>query len=138
LYLGLRIDNYHAWTAAERAWGRSFAPGGIVRALAGLSQLGTYHWLLRDLAFSILYVALLAVAARRGVGRSWIGAGLLIVLLPLTSGSLASDARFGLLAIPVYWGLAFVAHDRAIVRPLAAASLVLLAASTLTIPLSYP
>ena len=80
----------------------------------------------------------LAVAYRAGVSRGWIAAGAGMVLLPLASGSLLSDGRFGLLAIPVYWGLAVAARDRRVHGVLLAVSLVLLAGVTLTIPSLFP
>ena len=68
----------------------------------------------------------------------WIVFGLAIVLLPLASGSLESDARFGLLALPMYWGLAVVARRRWLERGLLVLSAVLLLAATATIPLIFP
>jgi hypothetical protein len=41
-----------------------------------------------------------------------------IALLPLASGSMESDARFGLLALPIYWGLAVAARRRWLERGL--------------------
>jgi hypothetical protein len=59
-------------------------------------------------------------------------------LLPLASGSIESDARFGLLALPVYWGLAVVARRRWLERGLLVVSAALLVGATATIPLIFP
>src|SRR5581483_3785933 len=97
-----------AFSTAQREWGRWFSIGGVHRAILELAHSpGTENvWLFRDAGFCLLYVALLLVALRAGVPGSWVGCGALIVLLPLFSGSFTSDARFGLLALPVYAGLA--------------------------------
>jgi hypothetical protein len=49
-----------------------------------------------------------------------------------------SDARFGLLALPIYWGLAVVARPRWLERSLLVVSTALLVAATATIPLIFP
>ena len=95
-------------------------------------------WLTRDVVFFVVYLALLGVACRAGVSRGWIAAGAGMVLLPLASGSLLSDGRFGLLAIPVYWGLAVAARDRRLRGVVPAVSVVLLAGVTMTIPSLFP
>ena len=139
LYLEWTIHNVYAWSWAERSWGRSFKVDGIVHAFTGLPKLiGENHWLIRDVAFAAICVLLLALARRAGVGWAWIAAGALIVVLPLTSGSFVSDARFGLLAIPAYWGLATLTRRRAVFVGTLALSLALLVAGTLTIPWIYP
>ena len=65
-------------------------------------------WLARDLVLLCLYALLLFAAARAGVGLAWIAAGALVLVLPLFSGSVMSEGRFGLLALPAYWGLAWL------------------------------
>ena len=85
-----------------------------------------------------MYLALLALAQRAGVGWAWIVAGALIVLLPLTSGSFVSEARLGLLALPVYWGLSAATRRRAAFAAAVVVSLSLLVAGALTIPLTFP
>lgn len=137
-YLGLVLHNYYAWTWAQRGWGRSFKVFGIVHAVTELGQVGTQAWQIRDVVFALLYLALLGIAWRAGVQWFWILAGLLIVLLPLTSGSVISDSRFGLMALPVFWGLGTLARRRRLLWGLAAWSLVLLAAGTMIIPLTHP
>src|SRR5206468_334205 len=83
------------------------ATGFFVSIRRLVTGLGKNHWGLRDALFCVAFLVLLAVAARAKIawpGRRrwpWIVFGLAIVLLPLTSGSMESDARFGLLAQPV-------------------------------------
>jgi len=60
-----------------------------------------------------------------------------MVLLPLTSGALTSDARFGLLALPVYPGLALLATRRRLDGILPVVSVVLLVAGVATIVLHW-
>jgi hypothetical protein len=61
-----------------------------------------------------------------------------MVLLPLTSGSFNSDARFGILALPVYAGLAVAGRQPVLNRAIAALAVSLLAAGVLTLPLHWP
>ena len=139
LYLGQVLHDPGAWGRAEKAWGRSFRWDGVYRAFDTVPAMLRHNaWLTRDVVFFVVYLALLAVAYRAGVSRGWIAAGAGMVLLPLASGSLLSDGRFGLLAIPVYWGLAVAARDRRVHGVLLAVSLVLLAGVTLTIPSLFP
>lgn len=139
LYLGWTLHNPLAWEVAQRAWGRSFKTDGLVRLFTSFpAELHRHPWFVRDAAFVVVYLVLLAGARRAGVGWEWIAFGLLIVLLPLTTGSFESDARFGLLALPVYWGLALLTRRRWAEWLLIGASLVLLAAGTVTLPFAFP
>ena len=139
LYLSWTLHNVYAWSWAERAWGRSFKLDGIVRAFTGLpSLIGQNHWLIRDVVFAAVYLVLLFVAWRVGVGLAWVVAGMLVVVLPLTSGSFVSDARFGLFALPAYWGLAALTRRRLILVAVLLLSLALLVGGTLSIPFTYP
>ncbi len=129
-----------AFSHAQLAWGRWTSLDGVGRALHELvhaSALGR-EWLYRDAIFCALYLVALVLAVRARVPLSWVVAGALIVLLPLWSGSFTSDARFGLLAIPVYTGLAYLARRRWLDVTLRAASGVVLAASSATILLHWP
>jgi dolichol-phosphate mannosyltransferase len=129
-----------AFSHAQLAWGRWTSADGVQRALTELvhaSSLGR-DWLYRDAVFCVLYLGCLALALRARVPRSWIAAGALIVLLPLWSGSFTSDARFGLLALPVYCGLAVAARRRWLDVTLRVASGAVLAASSATILLHWP
>jgi hypothetical protein len=111
LYLWHVTGDPLAWSKAEHTWGRAFSPGGLWHALAQLVTGSGSGWLWRDAAFSLVYVAALAVAYRAGVPRSWILAGVAICLLPLASGSFESAARYGVLALPVFFGLAVLGRN---------------------------
>jgi hypothetical protein len=139
VYLWTILGDPHAWSRAEEAWGRSFSVTGFLHAFEQLpARNGSDHWLLRDAIFCLVYVLLLVVAYRAGAPRGWIAAGAVMVLLPLESGSFVSVARFGLLALPVWWGVAVLARRRAVDWTLRIVSLALLAAFVLTLPLIFP
>ncbi len=128
-----------AFSTAERAWGRRLSPLGIRHAVVEVSRVtGPNLWLLRDVAFCAVYVLLLLAAWRAGVPRSWLLAGALIVLLPLETGSFTSDARFGLLALPVYAGAAALGRRRWADVALRASSFILLVGLTATILERWP
>jgi len=129
-----------AFSHAQAAWGRATTPGGIVTALVKLVHEPTASsgWLYRDAAFCLVYLVCLVLAYRARVPRAWIAAGALIVLLPLWSGSWQSDARFGLLALPVYCGLAYAARRRWLDGVLRVTSGTLLALGSATILLHWP
>jgi hypothetical protein len=139
-YLWWQLNDPLAWSKAEQAWGRSFSPLGVYRA--GVQLVHSFGirngWLYRDAAACLIYVLLLRVAYRAGIPRSWVFAGAAVVLLPLVSGSFASDARFGLLVPPVFWGLAVLGRHARTNRVVLVASPLLLAAATLTIQFRYP
>ena len=139
LYLGDVLGDPGAWSKAQQAWGRSFALDGFVRAFGQLpARNGTDHWILRDAIFCLVFIVLLAVAWRAGISLAWVAAGALMVLLPLETGSFISVARFGLLALPVFWGAAVLARRPAIDWTLRVVSVALLVAFVLTLPLIFP
>ena len=139
LYLGSVLGDSNAWSKAQQAWGRSFRLDGFVSAFGELpARNGTDHWILRDALFCLAYLLVLAVAYRAGVPRGWIAAGALMVLLPLETGSFISVARFGLLALPVFWGLAVLARRPRMDWGLRVLSVALLVVLTLTMPLIFP
>lgn len=139
IYLGDVLGDPHAWTRAQQAWGRAFHIDGFVSAFGQLpARNGIDHWILRDALFCLAYVLLLAVARRAGVPWGWILAGALMVLLPLETGSFISVARFGLLALPVFWGLAVLGRRRSVDWALRVLCVGLLVALTLTMPLIFP
>ena len=127
-----------AWSLAERAWGRSFSFAGIGHAFQQLVERGQSPWLWRDVAFCVIYLGLLAAARRVGISWPWLVASAAVVLLPLASGTFLSDARFGVLALPAYWGAAGLARRRVVRLPLLVVSAALLVAGTMTIPLANP
>lgn len=139
-YLWWSLGQPFAWTKAQAAWGRSFHSTGIYAALLSLLTAARHHetWLFRDGIFCLVFLVCLLVAWRAGVPRAWIVAGAAMVLLPLTSGAFTSDARFGLLALPVYPGLACLARTRRIDLGIRCVSIALLIAGVATIVLHWP
>jgi hypothetical protein len=139
LYLGWSLHDPLAWVHAQHAWGRSFQVDGLVTLVTKLpASLGHNPWLARDAIAVVIYAALLTAASRVGVPRPWLIAAVLVIGLPLLSGSVQSEARFGLLAPPIYWGLAgltLTPRRDAIVRT---TCLCLLCAATVTIPQVFP
>jgi hypothetical protein len=139
IYLGWALGDPFAWTQAQHAWGRSFRIGGLIVAIERVTTgAGSQGWLIRDVVFCLLTLVLLWAAWRAGAPRGWIVLGGLTVLLPLGSGSFNSDARFALLALPAYWGLAWLCHDDRVFKGVAALSAVLLVGATVTLPLVFP
>ena len=128
-----------AFSTAQRSWGRAFELDGPWRAVTELAgSVGTSNtWLFRDAAFCLVYIALL-VAAARVVPISWVAAATLMIVLPLWSGSFTSDARFGVVAPPIYAGLARIGRHRAVDVPLRVCSLALLVVATATVLLRWP
>jgi hypothetical protein len=139
LYLSRVVGDPLAWSKAQRAWGRHFTPLGVWNAFADLGHdYGKSAWVVRDLVAVVLYLVLLAAAARVGVAWPWLLGGAAIVVLPLFSGSFDSVGRFGLLAPAAFWGLAAIGRDRRIHRLILAASPPLLVAAIVTLPLTFP
>lgn len=140
LYDWHMFGNALAFSTAQRSWGRWFSPDGVARAAHELGRApGTENvWLFRDAGFCLLYVLLLVVALRARVPASWVIAGGLIVLLPLETGSFTSDGRFGLLALPVYAGLAVVGERRRLDLLVRCGSAVLLVAASATVLMRWP
>jgi hypothetical protein len=139
LYLGLRLGDPLAWTHAERAWGRRFTPIGLLTAIEHLPRAVTGNaWVLRDVIFFFLYLALLYAAVRVGAPRLWVLAGAIVVVLPTFSGSFNAIGRFGLLAPAVFWGLAALGASRradTVIRWLSAG---LLVAATVHLSFVFP
>jgi len=133
LYLWHTVGSPLAWSTAEVAWGRSFSLLGPYRAVEQLNG-----WLYRDAICCVLYLALLVVGRRSGVPWAWVLCGLAMVLLPIASGTFTSDGRFGLLALPVFWGLAALGRHRVADRLILALSPMLLALAVLTLHSRYP
>lgn len=139
LYLDRVVHDPLAWSQAERAWGRKFSPLGFVHAFGNLGHvLAGNAWIARDVVAAVVYLALIAVAARAGVPRSWLAVGVLFVVLPLFSGDFDSIARFGLLAPTVVWGLAYLGRTPRTDAAIRVASIVLLVAAVATIPFVFP
>jgi hypothetical protein len=138
-YLAWALHDPFAWTQAEDAWGRRFHAGGVYDALAHFgSQAAIHPWYARDLVFLIAYLLLIAVGLRSRLSRSWVAAAALAAVLPLATGSVESDARFGLVAPAFYWALARVATRRWLDLTLRAAFPILLAWWTFALPAANP
>jgi hypothetical protein len=139
-YLWWLLGQPFAWTKAQAAWGRSFNLTGVYTALVSLLTAARHHqgWLFRDAAFCLVYLACLFVAWRAGVPRAWVIAAAAMVLLPLTSGAFTSDARFGLLALPIYAGLASLGRTPGRDLAIRCVSIGLLIAGAGTIVLHWP
>jgi len=138
-YLAVRFDNPHVWSTAEKAWGRNFRALGIVDAFTNLpADIRGHPWFVRDLAFLVLYVVLLVVAYRVKIGGAWIAAAALLLVLPLTSGTVESVGRFGMVGFAFYWALGRAITKPWLERGLQAVSLGLLAWWTIALPLANP
>lgn len=139
LYLQLHLHDPLAWTHAERAWGRKFTPLGVVRAIQDVpTAFAGNAWIVRDVAFFLLYLGLLWLAYRRGVPKAWIVSGALIVIMPTFSGSFHSDARFGLLAPAIFWGFAGVGERRSFDTAIRWTSAALLVGGTVSLAYVFP
>ncbi len=139
VYLAWALNDPLAWLQAQQGWGRHFYLSGAYDAFVNFAdQTGRHPWYARDLAFLLVYVVLIVVAVRSGVGRSWGAAAALTVLVPLWTGTVESVARFGLVCPAVYWGLAAVTRRRSLELAVGIACLVLLGAFTICLPLANP
>ena len=139
LYLGVTLHDPLAWTHAERAWGRQFTPFGLLHAAQELPHaVAGNAWVLRDVAFFIVYLVLLWQARRAGTPRSWIAAGAIVVVLPTFSGSFHSIGRFGLLAPALYWGLGAFGTSRRADTAIRSIATVLLVGGTVSLAWVFP
>ena len=140
VYEKLALGDAIAFSHAQREWGRWFSAAGFHRAFAELANASVLHreWLYRDAGFLVLYLACLALALRAGVPRIWVLSGALLVLLPLETGSVTSISRFGLLALPVYAGLAWLGRRAWLDHAVRVVGSCLLTAGTATILLHWP
>jgi len=139
LYLGWALGDPQAWGKAQMMWGRVFRVDGPLRAISRLPGLLQLHPLLvRDLLLLASYTGLLAVAARSRVGWPWIVSGALMLSLPLFSGTVESEGRLGLLALPVYWGAGSLRLSRSAEAVVRGGCLAALAAGVLTLRWVWP
>jgi hypothetical protein len=139
LYLASVLGDPMAWSKAEQAWGRHFSPLGFVTAFEGLGGSFAHDaWIVRDVAAAVVYLGLIAVAARAQVPWPWLVSGVAVVVVPLFSGSFDSIGRFGLLAPAALWGLAALGRRPRVHRLILLLSVPLLSAAILTLPLRYP
>lgn len=139
LYLDSVLHDPFAWSRAEHAWGRQFRIAGAFRAFEHLpSAMGHTPWLVRDVVCFFLYLGLLYAARRVGTPVAWLAAGAAIVILPVFTGAFDSIGRFGLLAPPLYWGLASLTQETRSDRLVRAASVVLLVLGTVSLVYVFP
>lgn len=139
LYLAAVLHDPLAWSQAERAWGRQFGVAGAYRAFAHLpAAVGHTPWLARDVGFFALYLLLLYGAWRLGTPLLWLVSAAAIVVLPIFTGAFDSIARFGLLAPPLFWGLAGLTRDARAERIVRSLSLVLLVVGTASLAYVFP
>jgi len=109
---------------AQRAWDRGQLGIGLITAApeeirAGwdLVREGTFtaawHATARDLAFLVGYLWLLARLWRSegGLRSPWVAYSAAVLAVPLSSGTITSMARFGLMAFPLVWPLADAIGD---------------------------
>lgn len=103
---------------AQRAWDRGQLGIGLVTAApdelsAAWDHLtsGTFtaRWTaaIRELAFLALYIWLLVRLWREqgGLRSPWVAYSAAVIAVPLSSGTITSMARFGLMAFPLVWPL---------------------------------
>jgi hypothetical protein len=139
LYLSTVLRDPLAWSQAERAWGRQFEVSGAYEAFAHLpTTIGHNSWLVRDVVCFFVYLVLLYAARRVGTPPAWLAAGAAIVILPVFTGAFASIGRFGLLAPPLFWGLAGLTANGRSDRMVRALSLVLLVLGTASLAYVFP
>jgi hypothetical protein len=137
LYLGTVLHDPLAWSRAQATWGRSFRLTGPFWAIVHLGSLQN-DWRARDVAFFVLYLGLLFAAWRLGTPLAWLAAAAGVVVLPIFSGTFESVARFGLLAPPLYWGLASLGASTRRDLAIRALSLLLLIGGTISLKYTSP
>jgi hypothetical protein len=139
LYLRWALHDAQAWQQSEATWGRHFSLLGPVRALGNVpADVQAHPGLVRDVLLIAAYGLLLAIAARARIGWPWIAAGAAVIVLPLFSGSIESEGRFGLVALPVYWSLAILTQGARAYRIAKAVCLVTLVACVASLPYIWP
>ncbi len=111
---------------AQRAWDRGQLGVGLVTAApseiaAGWSLVSSGHFTAawtataRDVGFLVAYLWLLVRLWRSegGLRSPWVAYSLAVLVVPLSSGTTQSMARFGLMAFPLVWPLsAWLTEDR--------------------------
>jgi hypothetical protein len=137
---------------AQRAWDRGQLGIGLVTAAP--NEIGaawdlvaagdfTAAWTatFRDLGFLVLYAWLLVLLWRRegGLRSPWVAYSAAVLVVPLSSGTITSMARFGLMAFPLVWPLAdWIGRDRGRVLRCAAAAAVLIVLLILQLEIRSP
>ena len=139
LYLAKVLHDPLAWSQAERAWGRRWRITGIFRAFEHVpAVVGQHPWLVRDVICFFGYLGLLYAARRVGTPVAWLVAGSAVVVLPVFTGAFDSIGRFGLLAPPLFWGLAGLTRDARTERVVRILCLALLVVGTFSLAYVFP
>ena len=104
---------------AQRAWDRGQLGSGLVTSAPGEIRAGwdhvvngtggaAWHATIRDLVFLALALWLLTRLWRTegGLRSPWVAYSVVVLAVPLSSGTITSMARFSLMAFPLMWPLA--------------------------------
>jgi hypothetical protein len=105
----LPFDAQAAWDRGDLVTGLVTQPPGEFAAVWG--YISEFHFtaawtaVFRDLGFGVLYTVLLVRLwkSEGGLKSPWVVYSLAVLAVPLSSGSIASLARFGVLAFPLAW-----------------------------------
>ena len=115
----LPLDAQQAWDRGQLGIGVVTAAPDELSAAWDLVSSGTFTaaWTAtaRDLVFLALYVWLLVRLWRSegGLRSPWVAYSAAVLVVPLSSGTITSMARFGLMAFPLVWPLAdWIGEDR--------------------------
>jgi hypothetical protein len=139
IYLWWKLADPFAWQHAESAWGRDFRFDGLPRAAYSIVVHPEHRTpLIVNAIFVALDVGALLLAWKARVPLAWLVFGVAAVLLPSFSGSFDSNARYALLALPVYWGLAHLGRRAWVDRSIRVVSLPLLAAGVVSLLYWFP
>lgn len=144
VYLHKHTGSAFAYADAQRAgWSRvNPSIDGLVKAWDNawhfLDSRRIEPWYLRDALATALYLVLLAIAAVRRMPLEWVVFGFAIVLLPLAAGSVAGVGRYGLLALPIFWVLAWFGRSRSFDRIYCIVGPALIALNVLWLPFRWP
>ena len=93
---------------------------------------------MRDVVCFFLYLGLLYAARRAGLPNVWLAAAEAVVILPIFTGAFDSIGRFGLLAPPLFWGLASLTRNRRADWLVRAVSVALLVLGTVSLVYVFP
>ncbi len=143
-YLYVHTGDFLAYSDAQRrGWART-SPGfeGLQRAYSNARyHLDPEHiepWYLRDVVVTVFYLAMLVIAAIRRMPWEWVLFGFAIILLPLAAGSVAGIARYGMLALPVFWVVAQAGRWGIVDATWRYAGLAIIVANVMWLPIRWP
>ncbi len=147
LYLAFQTGDWLAYAHAQADNSpfrnrTSPGPNGVVVAVRlayqNLTRDGIVPWEIRDTLGTVGYGALLAVAAYKRLPWTWIVAGALALLIPVSAGTMAGTSRYALMAIPAFWVLALWARREGVFVAMVAVSAGLLALNAVWLPTHWP